>query len=45
MEKVVLAELSSAVLRGLGWAVVNHLLQLQSDKGASRQQLTTADIV
>ena len=37
MERVVLAELSSAVLRGLGWAVVNHPLQLQSDKGASRQ--------
>ena len=35
--KVVLAELSSAVWRSLGWAVVNHLLQLQSDKGASRQ--------
>lgn len=37
MEKVVLAELSSAVWRGLGWAVVNHPLQQQSDKGATRQ--------
>ena len=46
----VLAELRSAVWRGLGWAVVNHLLQLQSDKVASRQEtpvqgLTTVDIV
>ena len=49
MEKV-LAELSSAVWRGPGWPVVSHLLQLQADEVATRQEtpvqgLTTADIV